>query len=218
MIVVLLEKLDETEREKMSAWIPLIEEHAEQLVHGLKRKTTSKRKPEIVTAASLYDALLEYESRTHVRYRLSLMSETFGLPTCSINAAWIQLFNNRATLRKGYSNPVNGNDNYNYREALDAILANITRAVIEMTEAVETYVNQIREQARQLLETMDCTKAEDYESVLVAAAAIYAAICGFHGKRRIQISQRDLSDFCNYSPSMLSKVWLGLFASLVQPN
>jgi len=218
MIAALLEKLDVTEREKMSAWIPLIEEHAEQLIHGLRRRTTSKRMPEILVAAALYDAFLEYESRTHVRCRLSLMREIFGLSTCSINAAWIHLFNNRATLRKGYSNPVNGNENYDYGEAVDAILANITRAVVGMTEAVEAYINQIQEQACQLFETMDCAKAEEYDSVLVAAAAIYAAICTLHGKRRIQVSQRNLSDFCSCSPSMLSKVWLGLFASLVQPN
>ncbi|RDE14125.1 MAG: hypothetical protein C4K48_07345 [Candidatus Thorarchaeota archaeon] len=218
MIAALLERLNETERERMSAWSPLVEEHAEQLIHGLKRKTTSKRRLEILTAAALYDAFLEYESRTHVRCRLSLMKETFGLPTCSINAAWIQLFNNRAALRKGYSNTVYTNESSDHREAVNAILADITWAVVEMTEDVETYIGQIREQACQLLERMDCTKAEEHEPILVAGAAVYAAICTLHGKRRIQVSQRDLSNFCNYSPSMLSKAWLGLFASLVQSN
>ncbi len=218
MIAVLIEKLNETERERMSAWIPLVEEHAEQLVHGLRRKTTSKRMPEILTAAALYDAFLEYESRTHVRCRLSLMRETFRLSTCSINAAWNQLFNNRATLRKGCLNSVYGNEYSDYREAVDAVLASITRAVVEMTEDVETYVNQIREQVCQLFGRMDSTKAEEYDPILVAGAAVYSAICTLDGKRRIQISQRDLSDLCNCSPSMLSNVWLALFASLVQAN
>lgn len=218
MITALLEKLNETEREKMSSWMPLIEEHAKQLLHGLRRKTTSKRRPETLIAAALYDAILEYGGRTHVRCRLSLMRETFGLSTCSISAAWVHLFRNRTTLRKGYLNPVHGNEKGDYGGAADAILANIVRAVAEMSKDVEKYVNEIRRVTRQLLERMDCAKAEQHDPILVAAAAIYAAICTLDGKRRIQVSQRDLSDFCNCSRSLLSRVWLGLFASLVQEN
>jgi len=213
MLVVILEKLDDTERAKIDSWLALIEDHAEKLIHRLKRKIIVKRRPEILAAASLYDAFLEFESRTAVKIRLPLMKGALGLPLCSINSAWTQLFDNRALLRKDYLNPVHCNSSLSHEEAVLAVLSNVTQAIIEKREDVVAWIAEIQDLACKYLELMDHVKAAEYDTVLVGTAAIYAAICNYPGKPRIQVSQRDLAQFCNHSPAMLSKVWLDLFTS-----
>jgi hypothetical protein len=212
MLVRILEKLSNEERERIETWLPLIEEHVEQLILGLKRKAINARRYEILAAASIYDAFLEYESRSSVKFRLPLMEETFHLRPCSINSTWTRLFNKRVLLRKDYLIPVYSNSSFTHRDAVDAVLTNIKRALFEKRDDVETWIDEIRLLTFRLLETMDNAKAAEYDTVLVGIAAIYAAIRKYPGQPRIQISQRDLAQFCNHSPAMLSKIWLDLFA------
>jgi hypothetical protein len=211
MLEVILEKLGDEDRKRMNPWIHDIEEYSEQLVLGLKQKKISKRRPEILAAAAIYDAFLEYESRTTVKFGLPLMKEMFGFAPCSINSAWTQLFDSRALLRKDYLNPVYSNKSLSQKDAVFAVVNNINRAIIGTNTDVEKWITNIRSLACQLLERIDSSNAAGYDCVLVATAAIYAAIRRYTGKPRIQISQRDLAQFCNHSPAMLSKVWLELF-------
>ncbi|MFW9956620.1 MAG: hypothetical protein ACFFCT_01000 [Candidatus Odinarchaeota archaeon] len=213
MLAAIIENISEEERIKIDRWLPLIEDYAEQLIHELKKKTVSKRRSDILSAASLYDAFLEFESRTSVRIRLPLLKETLGLKQCSINSAWTQLFDNRAILRKDYLNPVHNNGSLNYQEAVIAVLTNMIRAIIDKTTKLDAWIVEIRILACKYLDTMDHAKAAEYDSVLVSTAAVYSALRNYPGKPRIQISQRDLAQFCNHSPAMLSKVWLELFTS-----
>ncbi|MFW9960453.1 MAG: hypothetical protein ACFFDV_05510 [Candidatus Thorarchaeota archaeon] len=213
MLAAIMEMLTEEERGKIDSWLSLIEDHAEQCILSLKRKTASKRRREILTAAALYDAFLEFESRTLVKIRLPLMKDALSLTLCSINSVWTQLFDNRMFLRKDYLYPVYSNTSFNPERAVDAVLTNVSRAISEKKDDVETWITEIRILASKCLETMDHEKAEDYDSLLVGTAAIYAAIRSYPGKPRIHVSQRDLAQFCNHSPAMLSKVWLELFAS-----
>jgi len=212
MLAAIMEKLTEEERGRLDSWLPLIEDHAEQCILGLKRKIVSKRKPEILTAAALYDAFLEFESRTLVKIRLPLMKKALGLTLCSVNSAWTQLFDNRVFLRKDCLYPVHNSASLNPQDAIDAVLANVSRAIDEKREDVEMWIAEIRMHAGNCLETMVCGKAAGYDSLLVSTAAIYAAIRNYPGKPLIHVSQRDMAQFCNHSPAMLSKVWLELFA------
>jgi hypothetical protein len=212
MLEVIVERLDNESRNMLAAWLVPIEEHAEQLVIRLKQKRTSKRRPEILAAAAIYDAFLEYESRTNVKCGLPLMKEAFGLTPCSINSAWTQLFDNRSMLRKDFLNPVHSNGSLSYQDALVAVLNNITRATIKKNVEAENWITEIHTIACQLLKTMNSSAALEYDCVLVGTAAIYAAIRKYPGKPRIQISQRDLAQVCIQSPAMLSKAWLELFA------
>ncbi len=213
MLATIMEKITEEERMKIDPWLPHIEDHAEQCILRLKRKIVSKRRPEILAAAALYDAFLEFESRTLVKIRLPLMKQALGLTLCSINSAWTQLFDNRVSLRKDYLNPVYRSDSFNPKDAIHAVLTNIARAIIEKTDNIDTWIAEIHILACRYLGTMDGAKAAEYDSLLVGTAAIYAAIRNYPGKPRIQISQRDLAQFCNHSPAMLSKVWLEIFTS-----
>jgi hypothetical protein len=212
MLEVIVEKLDNVSRDMLTVWLVRIEEHAEQLVIRMKQKKTSKRRPEILAAAAIYDAFLEFESRTAIKCGLPLMKEALGLTPCSINSAWTQLFDNRSMLRKDYLNPIHSNESLSYHDALVAVLNSITRAIIKKSAEVENWITEIHTIACQLLETMNASAASEYDCVLVGTAAIYAAIRKYPGKPRIQISQRDLAQFCIQSPAMLSKVWLELFA------
>jgi hypothetical protein len=211
MLVLILEKLSNEERERIDSWLPLIEEHAEKLILELKKTIANSRKLEIIAAASIYDAFLEYESRTAVKVRLPLMKETLSLRPCSINATWTRLFNNRVLLRRDFLNPVYSNGSISFQDAVYRVLTNITRAITEKNDEVKIWIAEIHALACELLDTTDKTKAVEYDSVLVGTAAIYAAIRRYPGKPRIQISQRDLAQFCCHSPAMLSRVWLELY-------
>jgi hypothetical protein len=163
-------------------------------------------------AAAIYDAFLEFDSRADVAVRLPLLKEIFGLTLCSINSTWTNLFDDRVLLRKDFLIPVYGTRNISSGDAVGLLLTNIKRAIIKGTSEVETWMGEIYRLSLEMLDSVDRSKAIEFDTVLVGAAAIYAAIQRYPGKPRIQISQRDLAQFCNHSPSMLSKVWLKLFS------
>ena len=213
MLAVIMERLTEEEREKIDSWLPFMEEHAEQIILRLNKNIVSKRRPEIIAAAALYDAFLEFESRSSVKIRLPLMRNALGLTPCSINSAWTHLFDNRVFLRKDCLYPVRNNAGLNPQGVVNAVLTNVARAIIKKREDIDIWIDEIRILAGRLLEAMDFGKAAKYDSLLIGTAAIYAAIRNYAGKPHIHMSQRDLAQFGNHSPAMLSKVWLDLFAS-----
>jgi hypothetical protein len=213
MIASIYESLSTDMKKQLEQWLPLIEDYTEQIIIKQGKKELSRRKPEILIAAAIYDAFLTFESRSNVAIRLPLLKEVFSLNQCSINSTWIKLFDGRGLLRKDFLNPVYVAKDCSLEEAVYAVIKNIRRALIKPTSEILTWIDEIYQRSLEILESIDRAEAMKLDAVLVGTSAIYAAIRNYPGKSRIQVSQRDLAEFCNHSPSMLSKVWLDLFSS-----
>lgn len=209
---LLVEKIEEDQREILSHWIKLIEEHAEKIVHALTPAQMKRRKPEVVAAAAVYDAFLEFESRTAIKLRLPMMHKALGQSSCSINTTWNRLFDNRASLMGDYLDRVYVEKNGVLSDAVSSVIHALTRAVYQLTTDVKNWLAKIEMEAIELTQSLkpDFTSMD---TLLIAVTVVYAAIQRHHGKMMIRISQRDLSLLSTSSPAMISKCWLELFES-----
>jgi len=207
---LLVEKLEDGQREKLSHWMKLIEEHAEKIVRTLTHAQLKRRKPEVVAAAAVYDAFLEFESRTTIKLRLPMMHEALGHSHCSINTTWIRLFDNRASLMGDYLDRVYVEKNGLPSDAVSSVILTLTKAVHKMTTEVKNWLEKIEIEAIELTQSLkpDITSRGP---LLIAVTVIYAATQRHHGKMMVRISQRDLSLLSTSSPAMISKCWLELF-------
>ena len=208
----LVEKLEDDQREKISHWIKLIEEHAEKIVQTLTHAQLKRRKPEVVAAAAVYDAFLEFESRTTIKLRLPMMHEALGHSHCSINTTWIRLFDNRASLMGDYLDRVYIEKNGLPSDAVSSVIHTLTRAIYEKTTEVKNWLEKIEIAAIELTQSLKPDIAS-MDPLLIAVTVIYAAIQLHHGKKMVRISQRDLSLLSSYSPAIISRCWLELFES-----
>ena len=207
----LVEKLENDQREKLSHWIKIIEEYAEKIVLELTPAQLKRRKPEVVAAAAVYDAFLEFESRTTIKLRLPLMHEALGQSTCSINTTWNRLFDNRGSLMGDYLDEVYIEKNGMLSDAISPVIRALTRAVHKLTPEVKNWLEKIEIEAIEL--TQSLKPENSWDTLLIAVTVVYAAIQRHHGKMMIRISQRDLSLLSTSSPAMVSKCWLELFES-----
>ena len=208
---LIVEKLENDQREKLSHWIKIIEEHAEKIVFELTPAQLKRRKPEVVAAAAIYDAFLEFESRTTIKLRLPLTHEALGQSTCSINTTWNRLFDNRVSLMGDYLDEVYIEKNGLPSDAISSVIQALTRAVHKLTPEVKKWLEKIEIEAIEL--TQSLKPENSWDTLLIAVTVVYAAIQRHHGKMMIRISQRDLSLLSTSSPAMVSKCWLELFES-----
>lgn len=213
MLHELLEKSIDGEKERVNGWISQIEEYADDIIRRLTPKQVSRRNPEIIAAAALYDAFLEFESRTNVTVRLPQLQESLGLSACSINTAWKSLFDIRSVLRKDYLFTAYTNEDRATAKTIGEVIRNITRALVEATPEIQAWIDEIEIKANQILDEVNQDMAANYDHILLATTAVYAAIQKYHGKPKIQISQRDFAQLCDFSPAMVSKIWLDFFAN-----
>ena len=207
---LIVDKIEDDQREKLSHWIKLIEEHAEKIVHALTPAQLKRRKPEVVAAAAVYDAFLEFESRTTIKLRLPMMHEALGQSPCSINTTWNRLFDNRASLMGDYLDRVYIEKNGLLSDAVSSVIQALTKAVYEMTTEVKKWLEKIEIEAIELARSLK-SDIVSRDPLLIAVTVIYAAIQRHHGKMMVRISQRDLSLLSTSSPAMISKCWLELF-------
>jgi hypothetical protein len=207
---LLVDKIEDDQREKLSHWIKLIEEHAEKIVHALTPAQLKRRKPEVVAAAAVYDAFLEFESRTTIKLRLPMMQEALSQSPCTINTTWNRLFDNRASLMGDYLDRVYIEKNGLLPDAVSSVIQALTKAVYEMTAEVKKWLEKIEIEAIELAQSL---KPDSRDHLLIAVTVVYAAIQQHHGKMMVRISQRDLSLLSTSSPAMISKCWLKLFES-----
>ncbi len=207
---LLVEKLQDDQREKLSHWMKLIEEHAEKIVQALTHAQLKRRKPEVVATAAIYDALLEFESRTTIKLRLPEMYEVLGQSPCSINTTWIRLFDNRASLMGDYLDRVYVDKKGLLSDAVSNVIQALTRAFYELTNEVKKWLETIEIEAIELTHSLK-PDALNRDPLLIAVTIVYAAIQRHHGKMMVRISQRDLSLLSTSSPAMISKCWLELF-------
>ena len=209
---LIVDKIEDDQREKLSHWIKLIEEHAEKIVHALTPAQLKRRKPEVVAAAAVYDAFLEFESRTTIKLRLPMMQEALSQSPCTINTTWNRLFDNRASLMGDYLDRVYIEKNGLLSDAVSSVIQALTKAVYEMTTEVKKWLEKIEIEAIELARSLK-SDIVSRDPLLIAVTVIYAAIQRHHGKMMVRISQRDLSLLSTSSPAMISKCWLKLFES-----
>jgi len=209
---LIVEKLEDNQRERISQWIKPIEEHAEKIVQALTPAQLKRRRPEVVAAAAIYDAFLEFESRTTIKLGFPMMQETLGQSHCSINTTWKRLFDNRASLMGDYLDDVYVKKNGLLSDAVSSVMRGLTRAVHELTPEVKKWLEKIEIEAIELAQSLKLNIVSS-DPLLIAVTVVYAAIQRHHGKMMVQISQRNLSLLSTSSPAMISKCWLELFES-----
>ena len=209
---LLVDKIEDDQREKLLHWIKLIEEYAEKIVHALTPAQLRRRKPEVVAAAAVYDAFLEFKSRTTIKLRLPMMHEALGQSSCSINTTWNRLFDNRASLMGDYLDRVYIEKNGLPSDAVSSVMHALTRAVYQLTTEVKKWLAKIETEAIELTQSLK-PAIVSRDPLLIAVTVVYATIQRHHGKMRVRISQRDLSLLSTSSPAMISKCWLELFES-----
>jgi hypothetical protein len=208
---LLVEKLDDTQREKLSHWIKLIEEHAESVVRNLTPAQLKRRKMEVVSAAAVYDAFLEFESRTTVKLRLPLMHEALGRSQCTINTTWNKLFDSRGALRGNQLDVVYISKSGSLTDAISNVIQALAKAVDKLTPEISKWLDDIKTEAIELTQSVPQDIVNNYDTLTGAVTIIYAAIQHHHGKMQVKISQRDLSLLSATSPALISKCWIDFF-------
>ncbi|MGY5860119.1 MAG: hypothetical protein RTU63_12175 [Candidatus Thorarchaeota archaeon] len=208
----LFETLTNNQKKKLTQWTGFIEDAAEKKVQMLIPKQLKRRNPEAVAAAAVYDAFIEFESRTQVKVGLNQMQEALGRTACSINTAWKRLFDNRVSLRGEKLGLVYTERNGTIPDAIINVIQALADAVEESTrERIKDWLAAIETEAIELSKTLMPDVTENYDTLLVAVTTIYAAIKQYPGKMLIQIGQRDLSMMSCTSPAMISKCWIEFF-------
>ena len=208
---LVVEKIGESQREQLSQWLKLIEEHADSAMRNLAHTQLKRRKIEVVAAAAIYDAFLEFESRTGVKIRLPQLQETLGQSQCSINTTWMKLFDNRGSLRGEELDIVYVDKNGLLADAIANVMQAITKAVDGLTPIISKWLENIRTEAIEVSQSISEDVLDRYDFLTEAVTIIYAAIQFHHGKMQVRISQRDLSLLSGSSPAMISKCWIDLF-------
>ena len=207
----LLERLDDSQKERLSQWMKLIEEHAESVIQNLTPAQLKRRNMEVVAAAAVYDAFLEFESRSKVKLRLPLMHEVLGKSQCSINTTWNKLFDHRGSLSGEQLDVVYIGKDASLSEAIINAIQKLTKAVKEMTPKISAWLEDIEGEALELSESVPHDVVNGYDILTAAVTIIYAAIQHHHGKMQVKIAQRDLSLLSATSPALISKCWIELF-------
>jgi len=209
----LVDSLTDDQKEKLTQWTESIEDAAEVKVQKLIPKQLKRRKPETVAAAAIYDAFIEFESRTKVKVGLNQMQEVLGQKACSINTSWKRLFDNRVSLRGEFLDLVYTERKGTISDAISNVIQALKRAVEKPTKEAMTWLKEIHTEAIELSKIISSSDAARYDTLIVAITTIYAAIQQHHGKMMIQIGQRDLSLLASTSPAMISKCWIEFFGT-----
>ena len=208
-----IEKLDDDEQESVSPWSRQIEEYAESLLRKLAPSHFKRKKREVVVAAAVYDAFLEFESRSNVRTSLQLLHEILGRSECSINSAWKNLFDNRCSLRGNLLEMPYSERDSSLSETVTNVVQNIRKAVDNLDADTRKWLEEIEIEAKELSMSLPQSITENFDTLTIAITLAYAAMKLHHGKMKIRITQRNLSLLASLSPSIISKCWLAISES-----
>jgi hypothetical protein len=211
MMTRILENLVDDEKENLSQWIKDIETAADEKVRKLSPKQMNKRNPETVTAAAVYDAFLQFESRTNVKVGFKQMQIALGRSACSINTAWKRLFDNRVYLRGEFLDLVYTDRHGTVSDAISKVIQALKNAAETDTQEVALWLAEIETEAVELFKTLSPSTTKRYDALLIAITTIYTAVQRYHGKILIPIGQKDLSLLAATSPAMISKCWIEFF-------
>ena len=122
---------------------------------------------------------------------------------------WRALFDNRVKLDNYRIECISGKSE-DIDELISEVVQSLHDALEEKTPEAQEWFTKIEEEGKYLLMCLDKRRLMDYPPEIVAVTAIYGAI-QYEGKPMVQLSQRDLSFTCCFSPQMISKVWKELF-------
>ncbi|TFG32160.1 hypothetical protein EU527_10775 [Candidatus Thorarchaeota archaeon] len=205
------DSLDKKDRSLLMPWLPQIEEYAIQLIDNLRPKDIRRRKGDVLVAAALYDAFLEFESRTKKPIRLPFLQEALSLKIGSINAVWKSLFDNKAPLTMELIEYIRLTRDQTIEDAISVIINQLTRATQKRNEDAIEWLRTIERDAI-VQNGMICNTAySGYDIIVIAATLVYAAAKFHHSKMRIRLTQRELAILSGVSTSLISKCWVDLF-------
>jgi hypothetical protein len=199
------ESLKTEQKEKLAQWIEDIEAASEEKVRKITPNQMKNRKPEAIAAAALYDAFIQFESRTEVKIGLNELQEALCQSACSINTAWKRLYDNRVYLRGEFLDVVYSEKEGTITDAISRVIHTLRRAVETSNQEVTTWLAEIENEAIDLSETIPRGVIDKYDSLLIAITSIYTAARQYHGKMIVPIGQRDLSLLGATSPATICK-------------
>lgn len=205
----ILEKLDEESLKRLEPFITEIEEHLQQTVAGVAQKKLRRRSREVMVSAAIYDTFLIFEKRTKVRVRSEFIGECLRILTSVVNTNWRALFDNRVKLDINRIECISGQSE-DIDELISEVVQSLHDGLVKKTPEIQKWFTKIEEEAKDLLMCLDKGRIIEYPPEIVAVTAVYGAIQS-EGKPMVQLSQRDLSFTCTFSPQMISKVWKDLF-------
>ncbi len=207
---LLLENMSEEARQQLGQWLPEIEVHAAKSIAGLTNQQTSKRRPKIIVAAAIYQAFLEFETRTRLILRTRFISEALGLTLCSVNQAYCHLFDKRVRILSHRIECVRMLTE-NPGDLVLEIIANLMNALEEQTPEAIDWLAGVREDAISMVNSLERNQRASCEPDVLAAAAVFGAVQRQTTRAVVHVAQKDIAMACRYSPALVSKVWLRLF-------
>ncbi len=209
LLAPILDKLDEESLRELEPFIADIEEHIQQTVASVPQRKLRQRNREAMISAAIYDAFLQFEKRTMVRVRAEFIADCNGVLMTAVNQNWRALFDIRVKLDGNRIEIISGKSQ-DLGKLISEVVQSLQDALEERTPEVQKWFTNIEEEAKDSLTCLNSERFEDYPSEVIAATAVYCAIrC--EGKPLVQLSQRDASYTCSFSPQMISKTWKELF-------
>ena len=209
VLAPILDKLDEESLKRLEPFIAEIEEHIQQTVASVPQKKLRHRNREAMISAAIYDTFRTFEKRTMVRVRAEFIAECHGILMPVLNQNWRALFDIRVKLDSNRIEVISGKDG-NIDKLISEVVQSLKDALEERTPEIQKWLANIEEEAKDSLTSLNSERFEDYPAEVIAATAVYCAIqC--EGKPLLQLSQRDVSYTCSFSPQMVSKTWKELF-------
>jgi hypothetical protein len=207
---LLLESMNERAREQLDQWVPEIEEHAVRSIADLRGTRPTRRRPEILAAAALYQAFLEFESRTRLAVRTPFLSEVLGLRPCSVNQAYLKLFDRKVRVlhHRVESIPMLSDEP---ADLVVEIVASLVDALEEQTPSTVEWFAGVQQDAIIMVNTLRSRQREAYDCDTIAAAAVFGAVQRQLAGKVVYITQKDIALTCRASQALVSKIWLELF-------
>ena len=200
-------------KDRILPWIPEIEEYTKHLIENLRQKDAQRRKADVLLAAAVYDAFLEFESRTRTSVGLPIFEKALDLRACSINSTWTKLFDSRTELSLELLDTVYLQRDQAIEEGIHLIINKLERAGINKTTQTTEWLQVIQKNALELYAELSNGRYSEFDPMVIAVVLIYAAMKFHHGKMAIKIAQKNLADLSGFSTSQVSKCWVNLFGS-----
>ncbi len=208
---LLVENMSEEAQQQLGQWLPEIKEHAVKSIAELTRLQTSKRRPQIIVAAAIYQAFLEFENRTRFVLRTRFISGTLGLTLCSISQAYCNLFDRRVRVLSHRIERVRMLSE-DPADLVSEIVASLMNALEEQTPEAVDWLAGVREDAISMVNSLERRQRASCEPDVLAAAAVFGAAQRQTTRAVVHVAQRDIAMACRYSQALVSKVWLRLFS------
>jgi hypothetical protein len=207
---LLVKNMNDEARERLEQWIPEIEEHAVRSIAELPYILAARRRPEILAAAALYQAFLEFESRTGLAVRTPYLSEALGIKLCSLSEAYGKLFDRKVRVLHHNIECIQMLSD-DPADLVKEVIASLVSALEEQNPTAADWFAEVQEDAIVMVDSLKKQQQGTYEPDVIAAAAVFGAIRRQTAQEVVHVAQKDIAQTCRFSPSLVSKVWLEFF-------